>query len=57
MSLQAKIKQELDDLAIRIIRKVAVLDSEVDETKLKALAVEWFNLKKLLTKAEELEKQ
>jgi hypothetical protein len=57
MSLQAKIKQELDDLAFRIIRKVQTLDNEQDQEKLQKMAVEWFNLKRLLTKAEELEKQ
>ena len=54
MSLQAKIKQELDDLAVRILRKVNV---ESQDDKLVKLTNEWFNLKRLLEKAEELETQ
>ena len=59
MSLQAKIKQELDDLAVRILRKV---NTESNDDKLVKLTNSWFELKRLLEKlqkleAEELEKQ
>ena len=59
MSLQAKIKQELEDLAVRILRKVNV---ESQDDKLVKMTNSWFELKRLLEKlqkleAEELEKQ